>query len=551
MAALFSKNHTAADNKAPADANDWFIPKDQHEALHKVFADLDRPVTLEAFTKDGVNEGYNDFVRKFLRDLSRLSDKITVTWYDLDDEQAGKRGVATSPAILIQPDTYNIRYLGAPAGEEGRSFLQAVLLASTGKPSLAETTRRLLEELKEKRHVRIFVSLSCPYCPGQALNAVKAAVARPDLVSADIVETSENPDLSGRFQVGAVPHTVINDTSLTKGLLPEELFAAELVTLQPAETFPEQEDGRARVVDVVVVGAGPAGLTAAIYTERAGLRTVVLEKSIIGGQVAVTPLVENYPGFSSIAGKNLVDMIESQARQYTDIHEGEEVVEVKVGKRIETLTSRGRYLSRALIFATGSRWKKLGVPGEERLFGKGVGYCAACDGYLYKGKKVLVVGGGNTALDDALYLKNIQCRPTIIHRRDTFRAEQHMQEAVAAADIPVLLNTEVEEVLGQDSVTAVRVRDNTTGETRELPAEAIFFAVGEDLNSQLARDIGVATDERGAILVDRAGRTSIPRIYAAGDVTGGVNQIVTAVGEGSMAATSAYQDITKAPKPQK
>ncbi len=546
---LFSKEPGTKTGKN--DAGDWFIPKDQHDALRKVFADLDKPVALRVYTRDGVNDAYNDFVRKFLRDLERLEDKISVAWHDLDAGSAKELGTETSPVVLIQPGTYHIRFLGAPAGEEGRSFLQAVLLASTGKPHLAETTRHLLDSPTEKRHVRVFVSVSCPYCPGQALNAVKAAVARPDLVSVDIVETSENPDLSGRFQVGAVPHTVINDTSLTKGLVPEELFAAELVTLEPAETFLEREDGQAREVDVVVVGAGPAGLTAAIYAERAGLRTVVLEKSIIGGQVAVTPLVENYPGFSSIAGKNLMDMIESQARQYTDIHEGEEVVEVKVGKRIETLTSRGRYLSRALIFATGSKWKKLGVPGEERLFGKGVGYCAACDGYLYKGKRVLIVGGGNTALDDALYLKNIQCQPTIIHRRDAFRAEKYMQDAVAAADIPVLWNTEVEEVLGQDSVTAVRVRDNTTGETGELPAEAVFFAVGEDLNSQLAKDIGVATNEHGAIVVDRTARTNIPRIYAAGDVTGGVNQIVTAVGEGSIAATSAYQDITKAPKPQK
>ncbi|MFP4316011.1 MAG: FAD-dependent oxidoreductase [Desulfovibrionales bacterium] len=538
MSPLFKKNQQQEE--------DWFISADQREYLSNLFSTFQEPVILEVFTEKGHNDPYLEFVSNFTRDLARLSDKIEVRNHGLTGDAARKHKVDRSPTILISPEKYRIRYTGAPAGEEGRSFIMTLLMVSGGDAQLSETSRDILSRLDEERRVQVFVNPGCPYCPGQVINAFKAAVARPDLVAAECVETNENPDLADAYQVGSVPHTVINDTTMSRGFEPEELFMAELVTMQPGETLMhnhEIDSQDAREVDVIIVGAGPAGLTAAIYAERAGLKTVVLEKSIIGGQVAITPFVENYPGFSNIPGKKLMDLLELQAREYTDIQEGEEVLEIKLGRQVEAVTPRGRYLGRALILTTGATWKKLDVPGEDTFFGKGVSYCSTCDGYLYKDKSVVVVGGGNTALTDALYLKNLGSSVTIVHRRDSFRAEQRLQDAVANESIPVIWNGLLEEIRGDEQVRSVRIRDAVSGQSRELETHAVFLAIGEKPNSDLARDIGIETTEYGEIKTDRFCRTSLPRIYSAGDVTGGVNQIVTAVGEGATAAMAAFEDI--------
>jgi thioredoxin reductase (NADPH) len=542
MSPLFQKDRSN-------DQEDWFISEDQREYLTNLFQGLKSPITLEIYTKKGVNDPYNDFTEQFTRDLGRLSETIKVHFHTLDDEKALERGVERSPTILIQPDVYRIRYTGAPSGEEGRSFIMAILLASLGEAELSETSKEILSHLEEERHARIFVSPACPYCPGQVINAVKAAVSRPDLVTAECIEVNEMLDLADEFGVGSVPHTVINGKTTSKGYEPEELFMAELVTLKPAESFIKREGLSsagvpATEVDVIIVGAGPAGLTAAIYAARAGLSTVVLEKSVVGGQVAVTPFVENYPGFSNIPGKKLMDLLELQAREYTHIHEGEEVLEIKIGRKVEAHTLRGVYASDALILATGATWKKLNIPGEDRFFGNGVSYCTTCDGYLYRDKRVVVVGGGNTALTDALYLKNLGADVTIVHRRDSFRAEEHLQEAVRREEIPVHWNGMVQEILGNGKVRGVRIGDPQTGKSNEIEADGVFVAIGEIPNSALARELGIEITGHGDIRTDRFGRTNIPRIYSAGDVTGGVNQIVTAVGEGAAAALSAFEDIT-------
>ena len=298
-------------------------------------------------------------------------------------------------------------------------------------------------------------------------------------------------------------------------------------------------------VDVVVAGAGPAGLTAAIYAVRSGLSAVVLEKNVIGGQVAITPVVENYPGFANVPGKRLMEMIAEQARSYADIHEGEGIVEVKVGKNVEIYTAQAVYVAKALILATGAAWRKLGAPGEERYFGFGVSYCSTCDGYLYRGKKAVVVGGGNTALTDALHLKNLGVDVTVIHRREEFRAEKHLQNALAKEGIATALGAVVAEIMGADNkVTAVRIKDVATGVERELPTDAVFVAIGLNPNTELAEELGLTLTEQGFIKTDASKRTSIPRIYAAGDVSGGAQQIVNAVGDGSTAALSVFEDLS-------
>ena len=296
--------------------------------------------------------------------------------------------------------------------------------------------------------------------------------------------------------------------------------------------------------DVIVIGAGPAGLAAGIYARRAGLNCIILEKGVPGGQVLTSPLIENYPGFPEVQGIKLMDAMAEHARRYVEIREGEEVLRVKSGERFEIEATSGRYSARAVILTTGSTHRKLGVQGEEGMVGRGVSYCATCDGFFYKQRTVIVVGGGNTALTDALYLRSIGSKVTIVHRRDSFRADKHLQDIVAQKGIPALLNTVVDEIVGEDEVTAVKLRNLKTGAPETMGVNGVFVAVGEVPSSQLASELGLAMDPGGFVIVDRSFRTNVPFIYAAGDVSGGIRQIVAAVHGGAAAALSCFEDLT-------
>jgi len=524
----------------------WSLPDDAKKILHERFKHLKEKVLLEVFTKDGVNDQFNNLTTLFAKELSKLSDKIIVNLHKVGDDFSKKYAVTRSPTVLLNPENYSIRYTGAPFGEESRSFIDAIIMISRQDSFLSKESKKMLSNFKESRDVKVFVTLSCPYCPGQVLNAFKAAIERPDFVSAEVVDSMENTDLAQKYNIGAVPHTIINKQSISRGFEPEQRFVAELVTLKPAEDFVgEIEAGDEHVhVDVIIVGGGPAGLTAGIYAARSGLKTIILEKAMVGGQVSITPMVENWPGFHSIPGKQLMDMINAQVRDYVPVLEGQEVSEIKVGKHVEAAASGGHFVGQALILATGTSHRHLGVAGEEKLYGHGVSYCATCDGYFYKNKPVIVVGGGNTAMTDALYLKNLGAKVTIIVRGSEFKGDQTLKNSVEREKIPVLWNIEIVKIMGDKQVTGVNIKDRKDGKEKELKAEAVFVAIGEIPNNQLASQIGLKLDEYGYVIIDRYGRTNIPRVYGAGDLTGGVRQIVTAVGEGASAASSAFEDIS-------
>ncbi len=298
--------------------------------------------------------------------------------------------------------------------------------------------------------------------------------------------------------------------------------------------------------DLLIIGAGPAGLAAAIYAERSGLKTVVAEKSAIGGQVAITPIVENYPGFTKIGGKTLMDLMTQQAVQYADIHEGEEVLEIqKVGNAFKIKTNKTKYSAKAVLLTTGAESKKLGIPGEKEFQGKGASYCAACDGYFFKdGKKVIVVGGGNTAAAEALYLKNIGVDVTVVHRKDKLRAEKFLQEGLANNNVPVLWNSEVKEIRGDKFVTDILLENTIDKSQKTMAIDGVFIAIGYTPANELAKKLGIKTKDEGYIKVDSGQRTNMKGIYAAGDITGGIKQIVTAVSQGAVAAMTIFEDIS-------
>lgn len=512
------------------------------------FKELTNDVVIEVFTKPGTNDQFNEAAVSLIKALSVLSDKLKVSYHKVGDEQSVKRHVNRSPTVLIAPDTYRMRYTGAPLGEEGRSFLISILMASTGKSLMNAATMKKIAGLKEKRDIQVFVSPTCPYCPQQALTAFSAAIVNPDLVSAEVVEIYENPDLAEALGSTSVPQTLINGIFTGIGLQPEEYFAESLLTLKEPEYVSEQISTEPVEKDLVIIGAGPAGLTAAIYAVRAGLTTVVLEREMIGGQVAITPVVENYPGYMRIGGKSLVDLISQQAIQYADVHVGEQVKEItreKQDDKYHIKTNRAVYMAKGILLTTGVGNRALGAAGEKRLYGRGVSYCATCDGYFFKdGKQVVVVGGGNTAVTDALYLHNIGAKVTLVHWRDALRCEAKLLESLKLTGIPILWNTEVKEIIGEKTVKSVRLENNKTKAVTEMPAEGVFVAIGYVPNNDIAKALGLELSIEGYIKADLTTmRTSIPNVYAAGDITGGLKQIVVAVGQGSIAAMSAFEDI--------
>ena len=297
-------------------------------------------------------------------------------------------------------------------------------------------------------------------------------------------------------------------------------------------------------LELVIIGAGPAGLAAGIYAARSGLKTLILEEKLAGGTTADAPSIENYPGFQNISGLELAQKMTDHARNAgVTIHEFENVTSLDLkGETKLVKTGKTTYETKTAIVASGSHYRQLSVPGEEQFRGRGVSYCGLCDGPLFKGKRVLVVGGGNSALITTLYLGGIASEVKLAHRRDAFRAEEALVKTLKEKqNIEILLNTEVKEVKGEKLVNKAILFNNQTQETREMSVDGIFVQVGEDPNSQLAKDAGVAVDEDGYIVVDMLQRTNIAGVYAAGDVTNHpVKQVGTAVGQGITAATEAY-----------
>ena len=288
--------------------------------------------------------------------------------------------------------------------------------------------------------------------------------------------------------------------------------------------------------DLIIIGGGPAGLTAGIYAQRARLKTLLLEREIVGGQIAVSDVIENYPGFSSISGAELMEKFEQHAKGFgleiklTDVTDVQDKGKEKIVK-----TSEGDLITKAVIVATGAKPRRLGVLGEKEFTGKGVSYCATCDGPFFKGQRVLVVGGGDTAIKEAVYLSKIASTVYLAHRRDQLRAEKIIQEkAFSTPNIKMLLSHILKEIKGKtgiEKVTLQNLKDNTV---KELDTEGVFIFVGINPTTDF---VDVEKDKQGFIKTDQDMRTSVNGIFAAGDCrTTPLKQVSTAVGDGALAA---------------
>ncbi len=295
----------------------------------------------------------------------------------------------------------------------------------------------------------------------------------------------------------------------------------------------------AQVYGVIIIGSGPAGYTSAIYAARSNLSVLMFQGYQLGGQLMQTSEVENYPGFEEgILGPEMMDKFEQQARRFGAELMPEDVTSIDFSKRPFTVwTDSGVYRSEAVIIATGASAKWLDLPNEKRLQGRGVTACATCDGFFFKNKDVVVIGGGDTAMEEALFLTRYVNHVTLIHRRDTFRASKIMQErARKHPKIDVLMESEVIDVLGENAVTGVRVLNVRTGEEIDLPVQGVFLAIGHQPNTDLFKGI-IDMDRVGYIVPVEHTMTNIPGVFAAGDVTDHrYRQAVTAAGDGCRAA---------------
>lgn len=302
------------------------------------------------------------------------------------------------------------------------------------------------------------------------------------------------------------------------------------------------------IYDMIVIGGGPGGYTAALYGARAGMDTLVLEKMSAGGQMALTSQIDNYPGFEDgIDGFILGEKMQQGAERFGVKTELAEVYSLKLDENIKLVeTSEGMFRGKTIVFATGASPKRLGVPGEEEFVGRGVNYCAACDGMFYKNKTVVVIGGGNSAAADALLLSRIAEKVIIVHRRDTLRATKIYHEPLLRAEnVEFQWNSAVSELLYEDKFKGVKLRNIKTGEETIIEADGIFVSIGRKPATELVEK-QLELDSAGYIIADESTRTNLPGVFAVGDVrTKVMRQVVTAVADGAVASHYAEEYLAE------
>ncbi|MCG3088652.1 thioredoxin-disulfide reductase [Sporosarcina cyprini] len=301
-----------------------------------------------------------------------------------------------------------------------------------------------------------------------------------------------------------------------------------------------------KIYDVIIIGAGPAGMTAAVYTSRGSLSTLMLERGIPGGQMANTEEIENYPGFESILGPDLSTKMMDHAKRFGAEYAYGDVNEIIDGEEYKTIISgKKQYKARSIIISTGAEYRKMGIPGEKELQGRGVSYCAVCDGAFYKDKEIVVIGGGDSAVEEGTYLTRFAKKVTIIHRRDELRAQKILQDrAFANEKIDFIWNSTVKQVNGENNkISSVTLVSTVDGSETEFKTEGMFIYIGMDPLTAPFKNLGIL-DENGYIVTNEEMETSIPGIYAAGDVRQKtLRQVVTATGDGSIAAQNCQKYV--------
>lgn len=512
------------------------------EQLTTYLQHLKTPVELAAFTDDSAKSSE---LNQLVREIAALSDLVSIIDADNSHERV--------PSMLVRSTVSGseIRFAGLPMGHEFTSLVLA-LLHSGGhpmkvEPELIEQVRNLTGELRFES----YISLSCQNCPDviQALNMM--AAINPQITNVMIDGALFQPEVDER-NIMAVPSVFLNGQSFSQGRISLAEIVAKLDTKTEAKQAAVIDEKEA--FDMLVVGAGPAGASAAIYSARKGIRTGLIADRF-GGQMMDTVGIENFISVTATEGPKLVASLEEHVRDYdVDIMANQKasniVAATEVGGLIEIeLESGAKLSSHSVIMATGARWRELNVPGESEYRGKGVGFCVHCDGPLFKGKSVAVIGGGNSGIEAAIDLAGIVERVTVLEFSDQLLADEVLIErARNTANIEIVLQAQTTEVLGDgNKVTGLSYLDRQSGEQQQLAIAGVFVQIGLIPNTDFIKG-DIELTQRGEIIIDSRGETSMPGVFAAGDVTTTpYKQIIIAMGSGATAALGAFDYMMRNP----
>ena len=477
-----------------------------------------------------------------LKDIAELSDMVSL-------RENGSAALRPSFAIGRPGEAPRISFAGIPMGHEFTSLILALLQTGGHPPKVDAEVIEQIKALPGTFNFQTFISLSCHNCPDvvQALNLM--AVLNPG-VSHTMIDGALFQDEVERLKIMAVPTVYLNGEEFGAGRMSIEEIVAKLDTGTAARDA-EKLNAKA-AYDVLVVGGGPAGAAAAIYAARKGIRTGLLAERF-GGQVMDTLAIENFISVKETDGPKLVMGLEEHVKDYdVDIMNLQRATQLKAGDLIEVTLENGAVLrSKSVILATGARWREMNVPGEREYRGRGVAYCPHCDGPLFKGKRVAVIGGGNSGVEAAIDLAGIVAHVTLIEFDNRLRADEVLQRKLRSLpNVRVIVSAQTTEVHGAGGkVNALSYRDRNSGETHRIELEGVFVQIGLLPNTEWLKGT-VALSPRGEIEVDARGQTSLPGVFAAGDATTvPFKQIIIAMGEGSKAALSAFDHLIRSSAP--
>jgi NADH-dependent peroxiredoxin subunit F len=510
--------------------------------LEKVTYPIEISATLDTSEK-------SHEMSSLLNDIANLSDKITLT--ERRNANDGER--VPSFGITRAGSNMGIRFAGIPMGHEFTSLVLALLQAGGHPPKVEADVIEQIRSLDGKFHFETYISLSCQNCPDvvQALNLM--AVINPNITHVMIDGALFQDEVTQR-QIMAVPTVFLNGETFGQGRMGLEEILAKLDT--GAAEREAAKLAKKDVFDMLVVGGGPAGASAAIYSARKGIRTGVVAERF-GGQVLDTMGIENFISVKETEGPKLAAALEQHVKTYdVDIMNLQRAEALVPGDVIEVkLTSGVSLKAKTVVLATGARWREMNVPGEKEYRNRGVAYCPHCDGPLFKGKRVAVIGGGNSGVEAAIDLAGIVAHVTLLEFDSKLRADAVLQRKLfSLPNVTVITQAQTTEVTGDgNKVNGLRYTDRQSGESKMVELEGIFVQIGLLPNTDWLKGT-VALSNRGEIEVDARGQTSVPGVFAAGDATTvPYKQIVIAMGEGSKAALSAFDHLirTSAPADEK
>lgn len=517
------------------------LDNDLKAQLQAYLEKLVQPIELVASLDEGEKSVE---MRSLLEDIAGLSEKISLRVAN-DDPRV------PSFAINRTGSDIGVRFAGIPMGHEFTSLVLALLQVGGHPPKLAPDVIEQIRALDGDYRFETYFSLSCQNCPDvvQALNVMSVVNPRIRHVSIDGALFQDEVDAR---QVMSVPSIYLNDDLFDSGRKGVEEILAKLDT--GAAKREAAKMGTKDAFDVLVIGGGPAGAAAAVYAARKGIRTGVASERF-GGQVLDTMGIENFISVKETEGPKLARQLEEHVRQYEvdimSLQRASALVPGSDGLHEVRFESGGSLRAKTVILATGARWRQMGVPGEEQYRNKGVAYCPHCDGPLFKGKRVAVVGGGNSGVEAAIDLAGIVAHVTLLEFDTKLRADEVLQRKLRSlANVEVVLNAQTTEVTGDGQrVDGLVYTDRSSGDSRSVTLDGVFVQIGLLPNTEWLEG-SVALSPRGEIEVDAHGRTSVPGVFAAGDATTTpYKQIIISMGDGSKAALSAFDHLIRSSSP--